>query len=122
MLDKEAAAGKLEGIKNVEGAAESGIEGVRSGDYRFTLSNGKVVAGDLISTTSTSRQSVMGKILKKANQAERIVVDVLPNASNQMLSEADAIGAASDALMTSLKIKQVIIVREGKVIANVSVR
>ncbi|MBX9678673.1 MAG: putative Ig domain-containing protein [Gemmataceae bacterium] len=113
LLHSEALAGRLPGIKAVFGAPESRLRRVRQGDYRFVLSDDIIVAGDLIETAVSDRLAIMSKILKKANQAERIVVNIA-----DITSLSEAIEGGRDALATSNAIQQVIVVHGGNVVAN----
>ncbi len=118
MLNGEAQAGKFPGVKEVQGAAESGVKGVRSGDYRFVNENGTVTSADLLQSSSARAENVFTNILDKASQAETVVVELLPPKVGTAITNEAAAQIASDVLSTSEKIKRVIFVRDGKVVVD----
>ena len=117
MLNQEAQAGRLPGVGAVEGAAESGTPGVRSGDFRFVTDAGKASA-DLLQSSSSRPQNIFTNILDKAGQAETVVVELLPPKAGTMISNEAAAGIADDVLQTSDKIKRVIFIKDGKIIVD----
>ena len=66
MLHGDAQGGGLKGVKSVEGAAESGVKGQKSGDYRFTLDDGRVVSADRYAPESGRIANIGNNAIKKS--------------------------------------------------------
>jgi hypothetical protein len=117
-LDVKAQIGELKGVSRVEGAAE--VKGKRSGDYRFVKPDGAKLRADLSEPQTTNTKSIVTAIFKKSGQADVSVVKLGGGTSGQ-LSIEQANSIARDVTTTpGISIDRVIIVKDGKIIVDVT--
>ncbi len=117
MLDAEAQAGKLPGVKRVEGAAE--IKSQRSGDYRFEGADGKKVPGDLYEPQGSKPENIFSNIIDKSGQAETVVVELGGGKSGEITAEAAKQIARSVLDTPGHGIRRIIFIKDGVIIVDV---
>lgn len=64
----------LEDVAKMWGAPESGRHGVRSGDYRMTLTSDIIVAADLYECRTPNAQNAASYIMSKWDQADTVII------------------------------------------------
>jgi hypothetical protein len=118
MLHGDAQGGSLKGVKSVEGAAESGVKGQRSGDYRFTLDDGRVVSADRYAPESGRIENIAVSVIRKSGQAEIVVIEF--GAGKTAGFGATEAGQIADHLATTPghSIKRLIVVKDGKILLD----
>jgi hypothetical protein len=118
LLHGEAQGGKLKGIRSVEGAAESGVPGVRSGDYRFTLADGRVISADRYAPTSGRIENIADSVMQKSGQAEVVVIE-LGGGRTAAFGAAEARQIAQRVFNTpGHGIQRVIVVKDGTILVD----
>jgi len=73
----------LGGVKSVKGAPIAKAKGVRSGDYRFTMDDGRVVPADLLEMSTDKPANGAQAIANKFDQADTVVVKLSDNVANK---------------------------------------
>ena len=115
-LHDRAKSGRLPGVNKVEGAPE--LPGQRSGDYRFTLDDGRVISADLYQPESTNARSIAANIIQKSGQAAVIVVE-LGRVESGQIGDQEATQVAQEVLDTpGHTINRIIIIRNDKIIVD----
>jgi hypothetical protein len=118
LLHGEAQGGGLKGVKSVEGAAESGVKGQRSGDYRFTLGDGRVVSADKYTPGSGRIENIADAVMTKSGQAEIVVIE-LGSGKTAGFGAAEACQIADYVATTpGHSIKRVVVVKDGKILVD----
>jgi len=118
LLDVKAQIGELKGVSRVEGAAE--LKGEQSGDYRFVKPDGTKIVADLYEPRTSNTRSIVTGVFKKSGQCDVSVVKLGGGTSGQ-LSIEQANSIANDVTITpGISIDRVIIVKDGKVIVDVT--
>jgi hypothetical protein len=97
LLHDLAKTGHLPGVKQVEGTPE--LPGRRSGDYRFILNDGRVIAADLYQPESANVRSIAANIMQKSGQATVVIIE-LGRGNSDQLGDAAAIHIAQSVLET----------------------
>lgn len=116
MLNDDAQSGQLKGVKSVEGAAE--ITGQRSGDYRFTLDDCRVVSADKYTPGSGRIDNIADAVMTKSGQAEIVVIE-FGTGKTANFGAAEAGRIADYVLKTpDHSIKRVIVVKDGQILLD----
>jgi hypothetical protein len=116
-LHGEAQQGRLRGIRAVEGAPESRVPGVQSGDYRFTLENGDVISADRYAAKSGRLDNIAANALEKADQAQVVVIE-FGEEKTANFGKVEAQTVADSILDTSQRIRRVIVVKSKEILVD----
>lgn len=110
-------------VARVYGAAESKVQGVRSGDYQFVKIDGSEIRADALHPENEKLDSIYGRIMQKSGSQADIVVVELSEGTSTNVTVADAKASADSAIAASresgLGLQRVIFVKNGQIIVDV---
>ena len=113
-----AVAGRLPGVKAVEGAPE--VPGQRSGDYRFILDDGRVLSADLYQPVSANTRSIAAHVMQKSGQATVVVLE-LGRGNSDRIGVREATHMVQEILDTpGHTINRLLVIRHGVIIVDSS--